>query len=90
MDEWFALDNAIREQRWKDAARAAQSLLDAWSDAKSAVLWFATDEVEEKLGRIDAAISALRSLLEHEPVDEVAVHAAKAEVRALLPPLEGP
>ena len=90
MDEWFALEDAIREQRWEAAGRAARALLDAWCDAKSAVLWFATDEVEAELRRVDAAISALHSLLEREPVDEVAVQAAKAELRALLPPLESP
>lgn len=90
MDEWNALEEAIREQRWRDAAGAARAFQEAWGDAKSAVLWFATDEVETKMNRIDTAMSALTSLLEHDPVDEIAVQAAKAEALAVLPPWERP
>ena len=86
MDEWEALEDAIQEGRWPEALEQARALQDAWNDAKSAVLLFATMDVEAHVNSLDAALSSLVAHLERNPVDVDAVEAAKTLVRAFLPP----
>lgn len=88
MDEWNLLDEAIRERRWEDAAGTVRAFLAAWNEAKPLVLWFALEEAEVYIESVGAELSSLASLLENDPVDEVAVHRAKAKVQRLLPPQE--
>ena len=90
MDEWNALEHAILQQRWEDAARLARAFLAAWKEAKPSVMWFAPEDAETYMNSVDATLADLVSLLESDPVDEVAVHAAKAKMRALLPPEQSP
>ena len=90
MDEWNALEEAIQQQRWTDAAGLARAFLAAWKEAKPSVMWFAPEDAETYMSSVDATLADLASLLEQDPVDQVAVHAAKAKMRALLPPVKNP
>jgi len=89
MDEWEALEDAIQQENWLEAARRAQALLDAWGEAKSAVLWFASDEMEAGATRFEGALSTLVALLGCRMVDAKAVDGVRAQVRAFLLPEEG-
>lgn len=89
MDEWNALEDAIGQRSWLEAAGKARALLDAWHEAKSAILWFASVEVEEGMKNFEAALSSLVALLGSAPVDVEAVKVAMEQVRAFLPPDEG-
>ena len=86
MDEWEALEHAIQQGSWIEALQQAKALQGAWGDAKSAVLMFATVEVEAQMEGLDAALSSLVSLLGERQVDVEAVEAAKVAVRAFFPP----
>ena len=90
MDEWNALEEAIQQQRWKDAAGQARAFLVAWKEAKPSVMWFAPEDAEMYMDSVDEALASLVSLLENDPVDEVAVQAVKMKMRALLPPEQSP
>jgi hypothetical protein len=85
MEEWNSIEDAVREQRWKDAATLARAFLTAWKDSKSSVLWFATERAESYMDEVDAALSVLVSALEHDPVDAVSVQSAKSRVHTMLP-----
>ena len=82
MDEWEALEEAMRQGHWSEAAAGARALLDAWHEVKRALLWFVNEEVEREAERFESALSTLVDLLEREPVDAQAAHAVREQVGA--------
>lgn len=90
MDEWNALEDTILQRRWKGAAVLARAFLAAWKEAKPSVMWFAPEDAETCMNSVDVALADLVFLLESDPVDEVAVQAAKSRMRALLPLEQSP
>ena len=82
MDEWEALEEAMRQGHWSEAAAGARALLDAWHEVKRALLWFVSEEVEREAERFESALSTLVALLEHQPVDASAVQAVREQVRS--------
>ena len=81
MDEWEALEEAMRQEQWSEAAAGARVLLDAWQEVKRALLWFVNEEVEREAERFESALSTLVALLEREPVDAQAIDAVREQVR---------
>ena len=84
MDEWEALEEAMRQEQWSEAAAGARALLDAWQEVKRALLWFVNEEVEREAERFESALSTLVALLEREPVDAQAVDAVREQVRMFV------
>lgn len=90
MDEWNALEDAIRRKSWPEASGKARAFLDAWNESRHAVLLFASEEVEAGATRFEGVLSKLVALLECQPVDADAVEDVKVQVRAFFSPEESP